>query len=86
MPAKEFSEHQRRQASRAHISWVDRVEYAVRSRGAKVVVLALLANTMVAQLLYTSARSTSRSLSERTPAWEEISKTTCRSLQLTWSR
>jgi hypothetical protein len=34
---------------------VDRVEYAVRSRGAKVVVLALVANTMVAQLLYNSA-------------------------------
>jgi hypothetical protein len=40
---------------RAQISWVDRVEYAVRSRGAKVVVLALVANTMVAQLLYNSA-------------------------------
>jgi hypothetical protein len=34
---------------------VDRIEYAVRSRGAKVVVLALVANTMVAQLLYNSA-------------------------------
>jgi hypothetical protein len=34
---------------------VDRLEYAVRSRGAKVVVLALVANTMVAQLLYNSA-------------------------------
>jgi hypothetical protein len=55
MANREFSEHQRRQASRAHISWVDRVEYAVRSRGAKVVVLALVANTMVAQLLYNSA-------------------------------
>src|SRR5947209_14971627 len=40
---------------RPHISWVDRIEYAVRSRGAKVVVLALVANTMVAQLLYNSA-------------------------------
>jgi hypothetical protein len=40
---------------RTQISWVDRVEYAVRSRGAKVVVLALVANTMVAQLLYNSA-------------------------------
>jgi hypothetical protein len=40
---------------RSQISWVDRVEYAVRSRGAKVVVLALVANTMVAQLLYNSA-------------------------------
>jgi hypothetical protein len=34
---------------------VDRLEYAVRSRGAKVVVLALVSNTMVAQLLYNSA-------------------------------
>src|SRR5690348_9574127 len=33
----------------------NRIEYAVRSRGAKVVVLALVANTMVAQLLYNSA-------------------------------
>ncbi len=41
--------------TRPHISWVDRIEYAVRSRGAKVVVLALVANTMVAQLLYNSA-------------------------------
>jgi len=40
---------------RSQISWLDRVEYAVRSRGAKVVVLALVANTMVAQLLYNSA-------------------------------
>jgi hypothetical protein len=43
------------QQKRSQISWVDRVEYAVRSRGAKVVVLALVANTMVAQLLYNSA-------------------------------
>jgi len=42
-------------ASRARVLWVDRVEYAVRSRGGKVVVLALVANTMVAQLLYNSA-------------------------------
>ena len=55
MANREFTERQRGQASRAHISWVDRVEYAVRSRGAKVVVLALVANTMVAQLLYNSA-------------------------------
>jgi hypothetical protein len=34
---------------------VDRVEYFLRSRGAKLVVLALVANTMVAQLLYNSA-------------------------------
>jgi hypothetical protein len=37
------------------VPWVDRLEYAVRSRGAKLVVLALVANTMVAQLLYNSA-------------------------------
>src|SRR5678815_2234116 len=41
--------------NRARVPWVDRLEYAVRSRGAKVVVLALVANTMVAQLLYNSA-------------------------------
>jgi hypothetical protein len=41
----------RKPETRPHISWVDRIEYAVRSRGAKVVVLALVANTMVAQLL-----------------------------------
>ena len=40
---------------RAHISVVDRVEYFLRSRASKVVVLALVANTMVAQLLYNSA-------------------------------
>src|SRR5690242_11217522 len=40
---------------RARVSLIDRVEYALRSRGAKVVVLALVANTMVAQLLYNSA-------------------------------
>jgi hypothetical protein len=39
---------------RARISVVDRAEYAIRSRGAKLVVLALVANTMVAQLLYNS--------------------------------
>jgi hypothetical protein len=44
-----------RVAVRPRISVVDRIEYAVRSRGAKVVVLALVANTMVAQLLYNSA-------------------------------
>jgi hypothetical protein len=42
-------------AGRAHISAIDRIEYAIRSRGAKMVVLALVANTMVAQLLYNSA-------------------------------
>jgi hypothetical protein len=40
---------------RARIAFVDRVEYGIRSRGAKLVVLALVANTMVAQLLYNSA-------------------------------
>jgi hypothetical protein len=34
---------------------VDRLEYFLRSRASKVVVLALVANTMVAQLLYNSA-------------------------------
>src|SRR6476646_8350624 len=42
-------------AIRARIGLVDRAEYAIRSRGAKLVVLALVANTMVAQLLYNSA-------------------------------
>ena len=42
-------------ADRARVPWVDRLEYAVRSRGAKVVVLALVANTMVAQLLRISS-------------------------------
>ncbi len=42
-------------ARRARISVVDRVEYFLRSRASKVVVLALVANTMVAQLLYNSA-------------------------------
>src|SRR5690242_16942388 len=40
---------------KARVSLVDRLEYFLRSRGAKVVVLALVANTMVAQLLYNSA-------------------------------
>ncbi len=39
----------------ARISLVDRLEYFLRSRASKVVVLALVANTMVAQLLYNSA-------------------------------
>jgi hypothetical protein len=39
----------------AQISSVDRLEYFLRSRASKVVVLALVANTMVAQLLYNSA-------------------------------
>jgi hypothetical protein len=40
---------------RARVSLVDRLTYAVRARGTQVVVLALVANTMVAQLLYNSA-------------------------------
>src|SRR5579859_7118620 len=40
---------------RARISLVDRLDYFLRSRASKVVVLALVANTMVAQLLYNSA-------------------------------
>src|SRR6476619_8468560 len=47
--------HPTRRVTRPYISTIDRIEYAVRSRGAKVVVLALVANTMVAQLLYNSA-------------------------------
>src|SRR5262245_8700828 len=39
----------------AHIPLVDRLDYFLRSRASKVVVLALVANTMVAQLLYNSA-------------------------------
>ena len=42
-------------APRARIPWVDRLDYFLRSRASKVVVLALVANTMVAQLLYNSA-------------------------------
>jgi hypothetical protein len=40
---------------RVRVSLVDRTVYFLRSRGAQVVVLALVANTMVAQLLYNSA-------------------------------
>src|SRR6201997_5052064 len=43
------------QINRSHISVVDRLEYFLRSRASKVVMLALVANTMVAQLLYNSA-------------------------------
>jgi hypothetical protein len=39
----------------AHISAVDKLEYFLRSRASKVVVCALVANTMVAQLLHNSA-------------------------------
>ena len=45
----------RHSSPRARISAVDRLEYFLRSRASKVVVLALVANTMVAQLLYNSA-------------------------------
>ena len=41
---------------RACVPWVGRREYAMRSRGAKVIVLALVATTMMAQPLYNSAR------------------------------
>ena len=41
--------------SRVRIPLVDRLDYFLRSRASKVVVLALVANTMVAQLLYNSA-------------------------------
>jgi hypothetical protein len=47
--------HHNTTGTRARVSLVDRLEYFLRSRGAKVVVLALVANTMVAQLLYNSA-------------------------------
>jgi hypothetical protein len=40
---------------RTRVSLVDRLDYFLRSRASKVVVLALVANTMVAQLLYNSA-------------------------------
>jgi hypothetical protein len=43
------------EASRPRIPLVDRLDYFLRSRASKVVVLALVANTMVAQLLYNSA-------------------------------
>jgi hypothetical protein len=46
---------QHRLRGRARISTVDRLEYFLRSRASKVVVLALVANTIVAQLLYNSA-------------------------------
>ena len=47
-PALAAASAQSSSAGRARVPWVDRLEYAVRSRGAKVVVLALAANTMVA--------------------------------------
>ena len=42
-------------AHSARVGKVDRLIYFLRSRGVQVVVLALVANTMVAQLLYNSA-------------------------------
>jgi hypothetical protein len=51
----QLQERLERNRVRTRVSLIDRVEYALRSRGAKVVVLALVANTMVAQLLYNSA-------------------------------
>ena len=44
-----------RASRKARIPLVDRLDYFLRSRASKVVVLALVANTMVAQLLYNSA-------------------------------
>jgi hypothetical protein len=41
--------------ARVRVSRVDRMTYFLRSRGTQVVVLALVANTMVAQLVYNSA-------------------------------
>src|SRR5258708_20942441 len=45
----------RTQPHLARVARVDRLVYFLRSRGVQVVVLALVANTMVAQLLYNSA-------------------------------
>jgi hypothetical protein len=50
-----LSRHPSDPPHRAHVSVIDRLEYFLRSRASKVVVLALVANTMVAQLLYNSA-------------------------------
>src|SRR5215831_245605 len=55
MPRHDTPDRQERRRARARISPVDRLEYFLRSRASKVVVLALVANTMVAQLLYNSA-------------------------------
>jgi hypothetical protein len=44
-----------RSPRRTRIPLVDRLDYFLRSRASKVVVLALVANTLVAQLLYNSA-------------------------------
>ena len=48
-------EYRAKTSQSTRISPVDRLEYFLRSRASKVVVLALVANTMVAQLLYNSA-------------------------------
>lgn len=40
---------------RTRVPWLDRMDYGIRIRGTRVVVLALVANTMVSQLLYNSA-------------------------------
>ncbi|HET8853803.1 MAG TPA: hypothetical protein VFN02_14885 [Ktedonobacteraceae bacterium] len=53
--SRHSTEFDPRQRTRGHISLIDRLEYFLRSRASKVVVLALVANTMVAQLLYNSA-------------------------------
>ncbi len=55
MPRHDTYDGREKQRARARILPVDRLEYFLRSRASKVVVLALVANTMVAQLLYNSA-------------------------------
>src|SRR5258708_32569314 len=55
MDQRPVNRQQRRALRRARIPMVDRLDYFLRSRASKVVVLALVANTMVAQLLYNSA-------------------------------
>ncbi len=55
MARKQHAEHAEPGLLRVRVSLVDRMVYFLRSRGAQVVVLALVANTMVAQLLYNSA-------------------------------
>ncbi len=52
---EEYEGRARASVERARIPVVDRFDYFLRSRSSKVVVLALVANTMVAQLLYNSA-------------------------------
>jgi hypothetical protein len=51
-----YADHTVRTRS-ARVSAVDRLEYFLRSRGAKVVVLALVANTLVAQLCSTTRQA-----------------------------